>query len=82
MATIRSEFALVAGLNDMKRSPAIAGVLMMLGGGVPAHGAPPTVTQSPGYDARLQEQRAAPTVQQPSVPDRLGGIVAGESTTA
>ena len=26
---------------------------------VPAHAAPPTVTPSPGYDARLQEQRAA-----------------------
>ena len=24
-----------------------------------AHAAPPTVTPSPGYDARLQEQRAA-----------------------
>jgi len=26
---------------------------------VPAHAVPPTVTPSPGYDARLQEQRAA-----------------------
>lgn len=26
---------------------------------VSAHAAPPTVTPSPGYDARLQEQRAA-----------------------
>jgi len=25
----------------------------------PAHAVPPTVTPSPGYDARLQEQRAA-----------------------
>jgi hypothetical protein len=25
----------------------------------PAHAAPPTATPSPGYDARLQEQRAA-----------------------
>jgi len=24
---------------------------------IPAHAAPPTVTPSPGYDARLQEQR-------------------------
>lgn len=24
----------------------------------PAHAAPPTVTPSPGYDARLQEQRS------------------------
>jgi hypothetical protein len=27
--------------------------------GTLAHAAPPTVTPSPGYDARLQEQRAA-----------------------
>ncbi|WP_213772078.1 hypothetical protein [Bradyrhizobium sp. dw_78] len=27
---------------------------------VTANAAPPTVTPSPGYDARLQEQRAAP----------------------
>ena len=26
---------------------------------MPAHAAPPTATPSPGYDARLQEQRAA-----------------------
>ena len=26
---------------------------------MPAHAVPPTVTPSPGYDARLQEQRAA-----------------------
>jgi hypothetical protein len=29
--------------------------------------APPTVTPSPGYDARLQEQRAAQTFYQPVV---------------
>jgi hypothetical protein len=52
----------------MKRTFAIATVMMMLGGGLPAHAAPPTVTPSPGYDARLQEQRSASTVQQPSVP--------------
>lgn len=34
-----------------------------------AHAAPPTVTPSPGYDARLQEQRSAPpVVQQPVAP--------------
>jgi len=26
---------------------------------LPAHAVPPTATPSPGYDARLQEQRAA-----------------------
>ena len=35
---------------------------------VPASAAPPTVTPSPGYDARLQEQRAAPTIYQPTAP--------------
>ena len=34
-----------------------------------ARAAPPTVTPSPGYDARLREQRSAPpTVQQQFVP--------------
>jgi hypothetical protein len=32
----------------------------------PAHAVPPTVTPSPGYDARLQEQRAATTLYQPA----------------
>jgi hypothetical protein len=36
---------------------------------IPAHAAPPTVTPSPGYDARLQEQRAASQAgQQPVAP--------------
>lgn len=38
----------------------------VLGGWVlmaPAGAAPPTVTPSPGYDARLQEQRAAQSYQ-------------------
>jgi hypothetical protein len=36
----------------------------------PSHAAPPTVTPSPGYDARLQESRAASrmTVHEPVVP--------------
>jgi hypothetical protein len=33
----------------------------------PARAAPPTVTPSPGYDARLQEQRAAPAYYEPGV---------------
>jgi hypothetical protein len=35
-----------------------------------SHAAPPTVTPSPGYDARLQEQRAASsaTVREPVAP--------------
>jgi hypothetical protein len=57
----------------MKRfyaSLAIA-VLVAFGGWVlvaPADAAPPTVTPSPGYDARLQEQRAAPTIYEPAAP--------------
>jgi hypothetical protein len=34
----------------------------------PATAAPPTVTPSPGYDARLQEQRSAPVIYQPETP--------------
>ena len=37
----------------------IAAVLVSLASLMPARAAPPTVTPSPGYDARLQEQRAA-----------------------
>jgi hypothetical protein len=48
----------------MKPSFAAFAIAAMLAlGGVasftPARAAPPTVTPSPGYDARLQEQRAA-----------------------
>ena len=32
----------------------------------PAHAVPPTVTPSPGYDARLQQAHAAPTLYQPA----------------
>ena len=41
---------------------AVAGVALT----VPVNAAPPTVTPSPGYDARLQEQRAARTYHEPS----------------
>jgi hypothetical protein len=46
---------------------------LVLAGSV-AHAAPPTVVPSPGYDARLQEQRKAlsststPTMVQPAMP--------------
>jgi hypothetical protein len=36
---------------------------------MPAHAAPPTVTPSPGYDARLQQQRATSTIYVPAVPE-------------
>ena len=35
---------------------------------LPAHAAPPTATPSPGYDARLQEQRAASRAYTPAAP--------------
>jgi len=54
-----------------------AAAVAMLGMSVPAHAVPPTVTPSPGYDARLQEQRATqqrshvePTLKPP--PKRRG----------
>jgi len=52
-------------------------VAMLLAGSIvgarPVQAAPPTVTPSPGYDARLQVQRKAmsassPAVAQPAVP--------------
>ena len=55
----------------MKRIYASLAIVTALGGPAllaPANAAPPTVTPSPGYDARLQEQRAAPTVYVPVVP--------------
>jgi len=69
MAPIWREVRLNAlqGRAGMKRTSAllaagVAGWALL----VPAHAAPPTVTPSPGYDARLQEQRAAsPAVQAP-----------------
>ena len=46
----------------MKRTGLALFVISALAGWsslVPAHAVPPTVTPSPGYDARLQEQRNA-----------------------
>jgi hypothetical protein len=61
-----------AGSNDMKRTDAslALAVVLCLSGWVlmtPANAAPPTVTPSPGYDARLQEQHAASSAQ-PAAP--------------
>jgi hypothetical protein len=60
------------GRRGMKRF--CAGVALAaavaLGGGLsmmPARAAPPTVTPSPGYDARLQEQRAAQAAASPAI---------------
>ena len=43
----------------MSRLWKISGLAVLLAVGTTAHAAPPTVVPSPGYDARLQEQRAA-----------------------
>jgi hypothetical protein len=46
----------------MKRTGFATLAIAVLAGSVslaPAHAVPPTATPSPGYDARLQEQRAA-----------------------
>src|SRR5437868_10681181 len=48
----------------------------------PARAVPPTVTPSPGYDARLQESRTAPTVYQPPRALSTLGIIRNASTTA
>src|ERR1700743_409434 len=58
-------------MNDMNRCCAIAAILMMVCGGMsmtPARAVPPTVTPSPGYDARLQEQHAALGAHRPPAP--------------
>jgi hypothetical protein len=57
----------------MKRFDAKSAIIAVaaLGGWMslaPAHAAPPTVTPSPGYDARLQQQRAALTAAPASTP--------------
>jgi hypothetical protein len=54
----------------MQRTGIALLALAFITGGLPlntAHAAPPTVTPSPGYDARLQEQRAATSAVQPPV---------------
>jgi hypothetical protein len=55
-------------MNRFHASWAIAAVAAFGSWAVPANAAPPTATPSPGYDARLQEQRAARTVYEPAAP--------------
>ena len=43
----------------MRRFYKVTAIVVFVVAGAFAHAAPPTVTPSPGYDARLQEQRAA-----------------------
>jgi hypothetical protein len=59
-----------AGRNDMNRCCAVLAIAIVVafgGRAAPAIAAPPTATPSPGYDARLQESRAARTVYAPVV---------------
>src|ERR1700716_2038594 len=79
MATMKSESRISAcahirrvsaGRNDMKRfcAASVVAAVVAFGGWAsiwPARAAPPTVTPSPGYDARLEEQRAARTMYEP-----------------
>jgi hypothetical protein len=62
----------------MKRIYAALAALAVLGAWPvqPAQAAPPTVTPSPGYDARLQESRArsSATVQVPIAPAAKPGV--------
>jgi hypothetical protein len=55
-------------MNRFHASWAIAAVAALGSLAMPANAAPPTATPSPGYDARLQEQRAARTVREPATP--------------
>jgi hypothetical protein len=56
-------------MNAMKRFCAAVAIVIGWSGVSVVHAAPPTVTPSPGYDARLQEQRAASaTIHQPAIP--------------
>ncbi len=56
----------------MKRSYVGCAIIVALSGWIwlaPARAVPPTATPSPGYDARLQEQRAAASARyQPGAP--------------
>lgn len=57
-------------MNQFCKACAVA---VLVAAGSLSHAAPPTVTPSPGYDARLQEQRAAAapppsTVTTPAMP--------------
>jgi hypothetical protein len=69
MLLVRGAIRCRAGKNSMKRfyvTSAVAALVTICISHVQA--APPTVTPSPGYDARLQEQRAASRLAVPVGP--------------
>jgi hypothetical protein len=49
----------------MRQFCKVAVIAASVAAGAVAHAAPPTVVPSPGYDARLQEQRAAAAKARP-----------------
>lgn len=57
-------------MNRSSASLAIAAALALGGGAsiAPARAAPPTVTPTPGYDARLQQRTTAPVIYAPAAP--------------
>ena len=56
-------------MQSRARLFAMAVVLVVLSVNA-AHAVPPTATPSPGYDARLQEQRAASRAYEPAAPTK------------
>jgi hypothetical protein len=79
MATMKREFRISGDahpppprrrkcMNRFYTSCVIAAVAALGSWIAPANAAPPTVTPSPGYDARLQEQRAAQKIYEPVAP--------------
>jgi hypothetical protein len=57
-----------SGMKPIRAAPLAIVAFLGFVSVVSAHAAPPTATPSPGYDARLQEQRAASRVHEPVAP--------------
>jgi hypothetical protein len=69
MLLVRGAIRCRAGNNNMKRFCTISAVAALVTICLsPVQAAPPTVTPSPGYDARLQEQRAGSRLAVPVGP--------------
>ena len=60
-------------MNHLCTISVIAGLILP---GVIAHAAPPTVTPSPGYDARLQEQHKSASTPTSTVVQPMSGLAA------
>ena len=57
-----------SGMKPTRVAPLAIAALLGWTSVIPAHAAPPTATPSPGYDARLQEQRAASRAHERETP--------------